>query len=227
MQLSGGAFLSVGILLLYKRDLHDIFKLFSYESKIVPSFQNVGYVLIGVGALIFIVGLLGCCGSVRESKLLLGLYIFFIILVMTGELVVGMYAVLLGEEWENRLPSTLKHRILTYNYTQPAMFEYDLDVIHKQFMCCGIEGPKDFHANIDYQLYGKRLPSSCCSRLQNGVCVETDSYGYGCYRNINEQMTTYSHVIIAVGIAVAVLELTALILAVCVCRNTSEDDDYD
>jgi hypothetical protein len=34
---------------------------------------NVGYVLIGVGALVFIVGLLGCCGSVRESRLLLGL----------------------------------------------------------------------------------------------------------------------------------------------------------
>ncbi|CAF1375324.1 unnamed protein product, partial [Didymodactylos carnosus] len=104
-KLSGGSFLSVGILLLYRRDLHNILKLFAYDSKIVPSFQNVGYVLIGVGALIFIVGLLGCSGSVRESKLLLGLYIFFIILVMAGELLVGVYAVLLGEEWENQLPS--------------------------------------------------------------------------------------------------------------------------
>ena len=73
VQLSGGAFLSCGILVLYKRDLHELFALLSYDSRLVPSFHNVGYVLIGVGALVFIVGLLGCCGSVRESRLLLGL----------------------------------------------------------------------------------------------------------------------------------------------------------
>ena len=71
--LSGGIFLSCGILVLYKRDLHELFALLSYDSQLVPSFLNVGYVLIGVGALVFIVGLLGCCGSVRESRLLLGL----------------------------------------------------------------------------------------------------------------------------------------------------------
>ncbi len=66
-------FLSCGILVLYKRDLHELFALLSYDSRLIPSFYNIGYVLIGVGALIFIVGLLGCCGSVRESRVLLGL----------------------------------------------------------------------------------------------------------------------------------------------------------
>jgi hypothetical protein len=66
-------------LILYKRDLHELFALLSYDSHLVPSFLNVGYVLIGVGALVFIVGLLGCCGSVRESRLLLGLVNHFYI----------------------------------------------------------------------------------------------------------------------------------------------------
>ena len=51
---------------------------------------------------------------------------------MGGELVVAMYTVLLGDEWDTRLPSTLKRRLLTYNYTVPQRFEYDLDIVQKQ-----------------------------------------------------------------------------------------------
>lgn len=72
IQLSGGAFLSCGILVLYKRDLHELFALLSHDSRLVPSFHQIGYILIGIGALIFILGLIGCCGSVRESRFLLG-----------------------------------------------------------------------------------------------------------------------------------------------------------
>ncbi len=51
---------------------------------------------------------------------------------MGGELVVAMYTVLLGDEWDTKLPSTLKRRLLTYNYSSPDRFENDLDVVHKQ-----------------------------------------------------------------------------------------------
>ncbi|CAF2964455.1 unnamed protein product [Rotaria sp. Silwood2] len=130
--LSGGAFLSCGILVLYKRDLHELFAILSYDSHLVPSIHIIGYVLIGLGIFVFIIGLLGCCGSVRESRLLLGLYVFFIILVMGGELIVAMYTVLLSKEWDTRLPNTLKRRLLKYNYSIPQQFEHDLDIIHKQ-----------------------------------------------------------------------------------------------
>jgi hypothetical protein len=53
---------------------------------------------------------------------------------MGGELVVAMYTVLLGDEWDTKLPNTLKRRLLTYNYTIPHRFEYDLDIVHKQVL---------------------------------------------------------------------------------------------
>jgi len=71
-------------LILYKRDLHELFALLSYDSRLVPSFHNIGYVLIGVGALVFIVGLIGCCGSVRESRILLGLVSSISIVIRTS-----------------------------------------------------------------------------------------------------------------------------------------------
>jgi hypothetical protein len=51
---------------------------------------------------------------------------------MGGELIVAMYTVFLSDEWDTRLPNTLKRRHLTYNYSVPQQFEYDLDTVHKQ-----------------------------------------------------------------------------------------------
>lgn len=51
---------------------------------------------------------------------------------MAGELLVAMYTVVLSKEWDSRLPNTMKQRLLTYNYSVPQRFEYDLNVVHKQ-----------------------------------------------------------------------------------------------
>ncbi|CAF0743998.1 unnamed protein product [Adineta ricciae] len=225
--LTGGAFLSCGILVLFKRDLNELFSLLSHDSRLIPSFHNIGYILLGVGALIFIVGLLGCCGSVRGSRSLLGLYVFFIILVMGGELIIAMYTVLLSDEWDARLPKTLQKRILTYNYSTPQRFERDLDGVQRQFACCGIDGPLDFQYNPDYKLFDRHLPPSCCMSLLNGICLEVDAYRTGCYQAVNDHIHFYSKLIVAAGLSIALIELTALISAVCLCRNTLYDDDFD
>lgn len=37
----------------------------------VSQVANVGYVLIGVGAVLLVIGFLGCCGAVKESRCML------------------------------------------------------------------------------------------------------------------------------------------------------------
>lgn len=37
-----------------------------------PAIFNAVYIIIAVGALLLIVGFLGCCGAIKESKCLLG-----------------------------------------------------------------------------------------------------------------------------------------------------------
>lgn len=51
---------------------------------------------------------------------------------MGGELIVAMYTVFLSDEWDTRLPNTLKRRVSMYNYSVPQQFEHDLDIVHKQ-----------------------------------------------------------------------------------------------
>jgi hypothetical protein len=59
-----------------------------------PLLEYAAYILIAMGAFVFLVGFLGCCGAIKESKCMLGLYIFFLVLVMAGELAAGIIAII-------------------------------------------------------------------------------------------------------------------------------------
>lgn len=72
MQLAGAAILGVGVWV--KVDSSSLLDLLDHEgedSAGVLQLAYVCYVLIAVGALLLIVGFLGCCGAVRESKCML------------------------------------------------------------------------------------------------------------------------------------------------------------
>jgi hypothetical protein len=69
--LSGAAILGVGIW--FKVDPSIINKFQVYESgQNDPYLSIAGWVMVGVGAFVFIVGFFGCCGAIKESKCLLG-----------------------------------------------------------------------------------------------------------------------------------------------------------
>lgn len=71
-QLAGAAILGVGIWV--KVDSGSIL---SFLGKIenapaeLSQVLNVGYLLIALGALLLVIGFLGCCGAVRESRCML------------------------------------------------------------------------------------------------------------------------------------------------------------
>ena len=67
---------------------------------------------------------------------------------MAGELLVAMYAVVLSKEWDSRLPNTMKRRLLTYNYSVPQRFEYDLNVVHKQVGIPSVVHRREVRARI-------------------------------------------------------------------------------
>lgn len=71
-QLAGCAILGVGIWV--KVDSGSIFRFLGKienAPKELSYVLNVGYLLIALGALLLIIGFLGCCGAIRESKCML------------------------------------------------------------------------------------------------------------------------------------------------------------
>lgn len=72
LQLAGGAILGVGIWV--KVDSGSVFHLFGRIENAPAELNqvlNVGYLLIAVGSFLLVIGFLGSCGVIRESKCLL------------------------------------------------------------------------------------------------------------------------------------------------------------
>lgn len=71
-QLAGAVILGVGIWV--KVDSSSLFGILESVKDAPPQLSHlasVGYVLIGVGAFLVVIGFLGCCGAVRESRCML------------------------------------------------------------------------------------------------------------------------------------------------------------
>lgn len=72
MQLAGAVILAVGIWV--KVDQISLLGFLEHIENAPPELAqltNVGYLLIGVGAFLALVGSLGCCGAIQESRCML------------------------------------------------------------------------------------------------------------------------------------------------------------
>ncbi|MEE6495360.1 hypothetical protein FKM82_002024 [Ascaphus truei] len=81
--LGGGALLGVGIWV--SVDSSSFLKLFGAVS-VANQFVNVGYFLIAIGAVLVLLGFLGCCGAQRESKCLLIIFFSIILIIFIAEI---------------------------------------------------------------------------------------------------------------------------------------------
>jgi len=120
------------------------------------------------------------------------------------------------------------------------------------FNCCGIETNNNGYSsrlNTTYnfqsmcpKLKQPYIPVSCCSFVNQSVkfgdfhtvpdnqyaaqqLVNCDKpYTEGCYNEVALWLEKYAPVLIGIGIGFAMLELFGIIFAVCLCRNTGDDD---
>jgi hypothetical protein len=81
---------------------------------------------------------------------------------MGGELLVAMYTVVLSKEWDSRLPNMMKRRLLTYNYSVPQRFEYDLNVVHKQVGTSSVQSSRSLSGDLVRLLRYRRPVGFLC-----------------------------------------------------------------
>jgi hypothetical protein len=120
------------------------------------------------------------------------------------------------------------------------------------FECCGIETNNDGYSSrltaaynfktMCTQLQKEYIPVSCCpfkndssdfgdfhQKPDNQYNAQklvdcTNPYPNGCYNEVALWLEKYAPVLIGIGIGFAMLELFGIIFAVCLCRNTGDDD---
>lgn len=168
--LSGCGFMAVGIWL--KADQGMVNLSAALSSSTITNGQNVveimAWICIGTGVFIFVVGACGLLAVLRESKLMLMVYVFCLVLVLAGEISAAIYAVVKKDQVINSLRESGREYMATsYNFSDTSSKGFNYVML--KFECCGVNNYTDFYESSyvnrsrRWNTYGAAITSACCS----------------------------------------------------------------
>ncbi|NWV18721.1 TSN8 protein, partial [Origma solitaria] len=107
--------------------------------------------LIAVGAIIMVLGFLGCCGAVRESGCMLMLFFIGLLLILILQVTGGILGAVYKSQTEASLNQTLMESVKALQSTtgEHKEFQEEFQKFEKKNQCCGLlNGPTDWGMNF-------------------------------------------------------------------------------
>jgi len=198
--LAGAILLGVGIAGLVSGAVYNkISEYATSESIAYTSIKAALYVAIAVGAIIMILGFLGCCGALCESQCLLGLFITVMTIMIVIQVAAGIVAFVYKDKVKDAVTSGLQDASTKID-TDSGACELWQDV-QKNLPCCGMDG------NPWHLVPGAKCNVTCPA---NGLLKK-------CPDELYNLLQKSAQVLGIIALCVVVLELAALIFSCCLC----------
>ncbi|XP_053708684.1 tetraspanin 35 [Synchiropus splendidus] len=217
--LAGAAILGVGIWV--KVDSSSIFDLLGKVKNLPPELSqvlHVGYLLIAIGALLLLIGFLGCCGAVKESRCMLLLFFIIVLVVFIAE-VVGAIIILVFRPLAGDLLAQIGAAAVK-NIRKDYGKNPDITILWNTTMsamsCCGFYNASDFLGSPYYSGNDNKYPPLCCSHSADNPCNQSmaeTSPVPGCFSKFTGMIESNTGAIVAVALAIAALEVCAMIVS--------------
>ncbi|KAM6095070.1 CD9 antigen [Chlamydotis macqueenii] len=193
--LAGTAVLAIGLWLRFDSQTKSIFEL---ESNNNTTFYTGVYILIGAGALMMLVGFLGCCGALQESQCMLGLFFLFLFVIFALEIAAAIWGFANKEKVIEELKDFYRE---TYaKRSQPAARE-TLKAFQLALDCCGLTGALE-----------QQFMDTCPKKtMLESLTVAS------CPAAIDDVFNSKLNVIGAVGLGIAVIMIFGMIFSMILC----------
>ncbi|NWW80895.1 TSN8 protein, partial [Climacteris rufus] len=108
--------------------------------------------LIAVGSIIMILGFLGCCGAVKESRCMLLLFFIGLLLILILQVTGGILGAVYRSQTEAFLNKTLMENVkaLQSSTEDSKEFQQKFQEFERKNRCCGLlNGHKDWGNNFE------------------------------------------------------------------------------
>uniref|UniRef100_A0A8D1REC8 CD9 antigen n=1 Tax=Sus scrofa TaxID=9823 RepID=A0A8D1REC8_PIG len=172
LQLAGIAVLAIGLWLRFDSQTKSIFEQENNNS----SFYTGVYILIGAGALMMVVGFLGCCGAVQESQCMLGLFFGFLLVIFAIEIAAAIWGYSHKDQVIKEVQDFYRD---TYNKLKGKddPQRETLKAIHYALDCCGLMGgveqlladicpQKDVLSSLPMKIFGMIFSMILCCAIR-------------------------------------------------------------
>ncbi|XP_057188113.1 tetraspanin 34a [Triplophysa rosa] len=221
--LAGAAILAVGIWV--KVDQISLLGFLEHIEDAPPELAqltNVGYLLIAVGVFLALVGFLGCCGAIQESRCML-LSFFIIVLIIFIVEVAAAVVLFVFEPLAEKLLEDVGQKVagsLKDKYGEDESFTAVWNNTMDELHCCGYHNYTDFTAS---QFVNKTslYPETCCTRTST-TCDENSvqtARVLGCFQAFVNLIEENTVLLAGVAIGIAALEIAAMTVSMILYRN--------
>ncbi|XP_051889971.1 CD9 molecule a [Pristis pectinata] len=203
--LAGTAVLAVGLWLRFDASTKDIFEFENQPS----TFYTGVYILIGAGALMMIVGFLGCCGAIQESTCMLGCFFVFLLIIFAVEIAAGIWGFLNKDKVTEEVQDVYRSLYTEYVVGKDESKKAALIAIQKGLDCCGIGGAVE------------PLIRDTCPKKE----FLEEFTRQGCLQAIDDMFNKKLYIIGAVGIGIGIIMIFGMIFSMVLCcaiRNSRE-----
>ncbi|XP_078527828.1 tetraspanin-1 [Lissotriton helveticus] len=210
--LGGGTLLGVGIWVTV--DSKSFLNIFGAFASDLNQFVNVGYFLIAIGAVLVVLGFLGCCGAQKESKCLLITFFTLILLIFIAEVAGAVVAFVYSSMAQNIMEPLLR-QVLQKDYGREPSTTQVWNSTMTELKCCGFSNYTDFNASYYLQHYSNSYPPQCCNSTVTTCTFElaAASKTQGCFEELLSTIKKNAAVVGGVAAGIAALEIAAMVVA--------------
>lgn len=173
-------------------------------------------VIIAVGAFLFLVAFVGCCGTCKENYCLMVTFAIFLSLIVLVEVA----AAIAGYVFRNKVMSEFNKdfRQQMENYSKNNNTASILDRMQEDFKCCGAANYTDWE-NIPSMGKG-RVPDSCCVNVTVGCGINfKEIHMEGCVEKIGGWLRKNVLVVAAAALGIAFVEVLGIVFACCLMKS--------
>ncbi|XP_078107337.1 CD81 antigen-like [Sander vitreus] len=217
--LAGGVILGVALWLRHDPKTSNLLEL-EFDGAHPPStFYISVHILIAVGAVMMVVGFLGCYGAIQESQCLLGTFFACLVILFACEVAAGIWGFMhkdtVSKEMINYYDSVYD-KAMTQSITdkdKKTAAASVLKVFHETLSCCGKgQGTAIFTLITDALGVTEICPSS-------GASVD-------CHKRIDELFTDKIYLIGIAALVVAVIMIFEMIFSMVLCCGIRNSPVY-
>ncbi|XP_007467828.1 PREDICTED: CD63 antigen isoform X2 [Lipotes vexillifer] len=173
-------------------------------------------VIIAVGAFLFLVAFVGCCGACKENYCLMITFAIFLSLIMLVEVAAAIAGYVFRDKVISEFNKDFRQQM--QNYPQNNHTASILDSMQEDFKCCGAANYTDWEKILSM----KRVPDSCCVNVTQGCGINfnvKDIHTEGCVERIGGWLRSKVLVVAAAALGIAFVEVLGIVFACCLVKS--------
>lgn len=175
-------------------------------------------VIIAVGAFLFLVALVGCCGACKENYCLMTTFAIFLSLIMLVEVAVAIAGYVFRDKVKSEFSKDFQKQMQDYHkHNNTATM---LDTWQKEFKCCGATNYTDWETVPG--MAKDRVPDSCCVNITEGCGINFKAamiHTQGCVEKIGVWLRQNILLVAAAALGIAFVEVLGIIFACCLVKS--------